>query len=209
MYRAVALLALRAGLTAPLAEGAADTVTRLIAEHDIDVAAGVEGTVVLVDGVDVGGELRTAECSMMASAVSALPEVRRRLVAEQRRIGRLHGGVMEGRDIGSVVFPDAALRVYLTASNDTRAHRRYRDLACDDPALRLEEVRRDLSKRDLQDASRGDSPLLVAPGAVVIDSTRMTPEEVVERLVHELELSRERMLDSSDRNTVRSRNDAI
>jgi cytidylate kinase len=207
MYRTVGLLALRAGLTVPLAEGAADTVRQALADHTIDVEVGERGTTVLLDGDDVGPEIRTPDCSLMASAVSALSEVRRELVEIQRRLGERYGGVMEGRDIGTVVFPDARLKVFLTAVPKERALRRHRDLQQTEPHTGLEEVQRQQRQRDRQDSSREDSPLQVARGSVVVDTTRMAPEEVVERLVRELERSGDQNLDSSGRNTVRSRND--
>lgn len=119
----------------------------------------------------------------MASEVSALPEVRRALVPEQRRIGMVNGGVMEGRDIGSVVFPDAALKVFLTATPQTRGLRRFRELRDRGAEVDLEGVIRDQAERDRRDTSRADSPLQVARGAVVVDTSNLTLEEVVERLV--------------------------
>lgn len=186
MYRAVALLAMRDGLEPPLDEGGARRVVALMRDHRIEVEAGENGTTVLVDGRDVGEEIRTPECSLMASAVSALSEVRRALVPLQRELGRQKGGVMEGRDIGTVVFPDADLKVFLTASVDERARRRHGDLVSWDVATSLEEVRREQQQRDLQDTSRADSPLQVARGSVVIDTTTMTLDEVVERLFGEV-----------------------
>jgi cytidylate kinase len=207
MYRAVGLLALRAGVTLPMGTAGAALVISLLADHRIDVAAGEEGTRVLVDGEDVSSEIRTPECSAMASAVAALPEVRRELVAVQRRLGDRLGGVIEGRDIGSVVFPDARLKVFLTASVEERARRRHRDLEGTDPTTSLVEVRREQIDRDRRDRSRRDSPLRVAPEALVIDTTGMTPDQVVERLLQALDRSPGGTLDSTDRKAVRSRND--
>ena len=186
MYRAVALLAIREGLEPPLDDGGVRRVIALMRDHRIEVEAGENGTVVLVDGRDVGEEIRTPECSLMASAVSALPAVRRALVPLQRELGRQEGGVMEGRDIGTVVFPDADLKVFLTASVDERARRRHGDLVSREVETSLEEVRREQQQRDLQDTSRADSPLQVARGSVVIDTTTMTLDEVVERLFGEV-----------------------
>ena len=186
MYRAVALLALREGLEEPLDRVGAARVIELMERHRITVEAGDGGTSVCVDGEDVGPEIRTPECSLMASAVSALPEVRSALVPLQRELGREKGGVMEGRDIGTVVFPDAALKIFLTASVDERAQRRHRDLAAENVEARFEEVREQQQQRDLQDTSRADSPLQVAPGSVVVDTTGSTLDEVVERLMREV-----------------------
>jgi cytidylate kinase len=208
MYRAVALLALREGFTVPLDTSAADTLIRLLENHQIDVRVDESGTVVLVDGVDVGRDLRTPECSSMASAVSAVSEVRRALVPIQRDLGLRHGGVMEGRDIGSVVFPEARLKVFLTAAPEERARRRHRELEAGGAAPSLEDVALEQHRRDRRDTTRQDSPLQVAPGAVVVDTSRMTLENVVSRLLKELGGSQDDVLDSNRRNTVRSRNDA-
>ncbi len=186
MYRAVALLALRDGLEPPLDAAAAARVVELMAAHHLGVEVGSEGTTILIDGHDVSGEIRTPECSLMASAVSALPEVRRALVPLQRSLGLEKGGVMEGRDIGTVVFPDADLKVFLTASVDERARRRHGDLAKLSPGTSLDEVRKQQQQRDHQDTSRSDSPLQVARGSVVVDTTGSTLEEVVTRLSEEV-----------------------
>ena len=132
---------------------------------------------------EITDAIRTPECSIMASEVSALSEVRRALVPQQRRMGAAHGGVMEGRDIGSVVFPDAALKVFLTASPEVRGHRRFQELRGRGVDVSLEEVVRDQAERDHRDTSRPDSPLQVARGAVVVDTSGMTLDGVVERLV--------------------------
>jgi len=187
MYRAVALLAIRDGLTAPLEEAASRRVVELMDRHRIEVEAGVDGTAILIDGHDVGAEIRTPECSLMASAVSALPEVRRALVPLQRELGLQNGGVMEGRDIGTVVFPDAALKVFLTASVDERARRRHGDLRQREVEASLDEVREQQQQRDLQDTSRAESPLQVAHGSVVVDTTELNLDDVVERLSEEVE----------------------
>jgi len=186
MYRAVALLALRDGLTTPLDEESSRRVPNLMEKHRIDVEADISGTRILVDGDDVSSELRSPECSLMASAVSAISEVRRGLVPLQRRLGLEKGGVMEGRDIGTVVFPDADLKVYLTASAEERALRRHRDLAEREMDVSIDQVREEQHRRDRQDTSRSDSPLQVARGSVVVDTTGLTLDEVVDRLMEEV-----------------------
>jgi cytidylate kinase len=196
MYRAVALLALRAGVELPLDEDDSGQVHRLIGDHSIEVEMRDRSTAVLVDGEDVSEQIRTEECSQMASAVSTLSEVRRELVAMQRSLGERRGGVMEGRDIGTVVFPDAVLKIFLTASPDERSQRRFRDLSDHDASTTLDEVRDQQRRRDRQDSSRSDSPLQVARGAVVVDTTHMTPDEVVDRVIEELERSSPGALDS-------------
>lgn len=192
MYRTVALLALRDGLQMPLDDDAARRVPELMLEHDIDVEVGSGGTRILVDGVDVSPLIRSPECSLMASAVSALPAVRSALVPLQRGLAKRAGGVMEGRDIGTVVLPDADLKVYLTASPDERAVRRYRDLVVEHDELSLDEVVQQQRQRDLQDTSRAESPLQVARGSTVIDTTGLSLDEVVDRLFAEVEKLLER-----------------
>ena len=186
MYRAVALLALHDGLEPPLDQLASARVVELMDRHRIEVEAVNGGTTILVDGRDVGEEIRSPECSLMASAVSALGEVRKALVPLQRELGLDKGGVMEGRDIGTVVFPDADLKVFLTASVDERARRRYGDLRERVVDTSLDEVRKQQQQRDLQDTSRAESPLQVARGSVVVDTTGLTLDEVVERLFEEV-----------------------
>jgi cytidylate kinase len=186
MYRAVGLLALRDGLGSPLNEVASARVVELMDRHRIEVEAGDGGSRILIDGDDVGQDIRTPECSLMASAVSALPEVRNALVPLQRELGLQNGGVMEGRDIGTVVFPDADLKIFLTASVDERARRRHGDLLERDAEASLDDVRAQQQRRDLQDTSRAESPLQVAHGSVVVDTTGLTLDEVVERLFEEV-----------------------
>ncbi len=187
MYRAVGLLAMREGLEIPLDRAAAERVPQLMSEHSIDVEVGCDGTKVLIDGSDVSSEIRTAEISLMASAVSALPAVRQALVPLQQALAARSGGVMEGRDIGTVVLPDADLKFFLTASAEERAIRRHRDLSSGSDGLTLDEVRQQQHQRDLQDTSRAESPLQVARGSMVIDTTGLSLEEVVDRMLAEAE----------------------
>ncbi len=190
MYRAVALLALRQGATVPLADEVAERVRRIDVGGRLLIASGADGSVhVVLDGEDVSAAIRTPDCALMASAVSALPEVRTMLVRLQRELGRRGGGVVEGRDIGTVVFPDADLKVFLTASELVRAERRATDLARSGRPLDVAEVQEQQRERDLRDSTRADSPLQVAPGAVVVDCTAMTADDVVERLLAALENS--------------------
>jgi cytidylate kinase len=186
MYRAVGLLAIRDGLEPPFDELASSRVVELMDRHRIAVEVADGQTTVLVDGCDVGADIRSPGCSLMASAVSAQAEVRNALVPLQRELGMRKGGVMEGRDIGTVVFPDADLKIFLTASVDERARRRHGDLRERDVDTSLEEVRNQQQQRDLQDTSRAESPLQVARGSVVVDTTGLTLEQVVERLFEEV-----------------------
>lgn len=182
MYRAAALLAIRAGLKLPFDAEAERRAGELAAEHAIELRQGPNGTVVLIEGEDVSEHIRSPECSRMASAVSAISGVRSVLVSQQRVLGRVRGGVVEGRDIGSVVFPDADVKVYLTATPEERALRRHRDLAAAGLDVAFEEVLRQQDQRDASDRSRLDSPLTVADDAVVVDTTGLTAAEVVECL---------------------------
>lgn len=146
-----------------------------------DVGLGIEDgeARVYVDGRDVTGLIRTPEMSMMASAVSAQPCVRERLLELQRRMGRGGGVVMDGRDIGTVVFPDAELKFYLDADVEVRARRRQLELVTAGKKASLEDTMAEMKKRDEDDSSRPIAPLRKAPDAVVVDSTGMCVEEVV------------------------------
>jgi len=164
MYRVVALAALRQHVDP--SDG--DALTELAAGIDMEV-----GERVLLDGVDVTADLRSREVGQAVSAVAAVPGVRTELVRRQREwVEERGGGVVEGRDIASVVFPDAELKVFLTANAGERARRR-----------KLDETADDLARRDLLDSTRAVSPLIVAQDAVVIDTTGRPIEEVVEQIV--------------------------
>jgi cytidylate kinase len=206
MYRAVGLLAIRNGLADPFDDDDESRLTKLAENHHIELAGEGAAVRVLVDGEDVSDDIRTPECALMASAVSAVSGVRRALVPIQRKIGLERGGVMEGRDIGSVVFPDATLKVFLTASSDERAKRRQRDLCQKGIETTVDDVKQQQHQRDLQDTSRADSPLHVAEGSVVVDTTASTLDEVVERLLSELGEIEDLRLDTNGENTIRSRN---
>ena len=183
MYRAVGLMALQAGIRPPLDAVTDGPKVAHVAAGRLRLAPGPERMRVWIDGVEVTDEIRSPECSEMASAVSALPEVRRALVPEQRQMGLLKGGVMEGRDIGSVVFPDAMLKIFLTASVEIRARRRYEELAKRGLDVTFENVLADQAERDFRDTNRVDSPLQVASGAIVVDTSGLSLESVVARLV--------------------------
>ncbi|MEW6582172.1 MAG: (d)CMP kinase [Actinomycetota bacterium] len=178
MYRAVTLLARRGGV--PPADGAA--LAALAERHDIRLVADPAGLRVLVDGEDVSDAIRTPDVTAAVSDVAAQPEVRRALVARQRAI--LHDGdwVADGRDIGTVVAPDAEVKVFLTADPRVRAERRLGDLRAAGRAAPVEEVLVDIERRDLIDSTRADSPLRPAPGAVELDTTGMGVDEVVEAI---------------------------
>jgi cytidylate kinase len=171
MYRAVGWKALRRGI----AFDNEDAVARLAAESRIEVTP----TRVLVDDDDVTREIRTPEIDRAAAAVAKLPKVRAVLVARQRQVGHAGGIVMEGRDIGTVVFPRADVKIYLDASAEERARRRASDPAHTGVPTAVSEVATLLSERDRIDSTRSTSPLYAAPDAVVIDTTGRSIEEVV------------------------------
>ncbi len=139
-----------------------------------------------VDGTDVTGEIRTAEMGMMASAVSRSPAVRARLLVLQRGLGSKGGVVMDGRDIGTVVFPDADVKFYLDASPEERGKRRYLELKARGDTVDLEQITREIRERDLQDSSRALAPLKKADGAVLIDSSELGIDQVLERMAMEV-----------------------
>jgi len=181
MYRAVALLARRAGLETLDADGQARVVgfaERLAVSFRGDPRA----QRVILDGEDVTDALRAPDVSQMASVVSAIPEVRRQMVRRQRELAARSGGVIEGRDIGTVVFPDATLKVFLTAEPEVRARRRFEELGRRGVAASWEDVLEEQRERDRRDSTRADSPLRPAEGAVVLDTSRLTLAEVVDAL---------------------------
>jgi CMP/dCMP kinase len=179
MYRSIALKALRRGVSLE----AADKLTALAGETRIDLRAQDGGQQVLLDGEDVTSLVRTLKVAQAASKVAVVPGVRRVLVAEQRRAGGHGGVVMEGRDIGTVVFPDAELKIFLTASPETRAARRWREHQQKGDAIDLARTLEEIRERDRRDREREDSPLVRAKDAVVVDSTAMEPEEVARLVV--------------------------
>ncbi|RMF59436.1 MAG: (d)CMP kinase [Bacteroidetes bacterium] len=183
MYRAVALAALEAGVP-PEPEAVAALMDRLV----LDVRPGAEGMRLYLDGEDVTDRLRTPDVGQMASRISALPPVRDRLVELQRRLARQaieagRGVVLEGRDIGTVVFPEADLKVFMVADPAERAHRRRAELLRRGLDVSHDEVLAEIMQRDRQDASRAVAPLRKAPDAVELDTTGLTIEEQVERIV--------------------------
>ena len=132
---------------------------------------------IYVDGDLAEGKIRTIEVSNCVSRVSAIPEVRSKLVAMQQEMGRRRGVVMDGRDIGTVVFPDAELKIFMTADPAVRACRRYKELTGKGMTVTMEEVERNIRERDKADMSRAISPLRQADDAVVLDNSHMTVDE--------------------------------
>ena len=179
MYRACALAARRAGI--PWTDGA--RLGRLCA--DLPLSFLREGTDlrIVLSGEDVSEAIRSPEISMGASDVSAHKAVREAMVRLQRTMGEKGGVVLEGRDTGTVVFPDAALKIFLTASPEVRAQRRYNQLIEKGIAANLSALSRDLAERDARDANRAVAPLVPAPDSQVLDSSALSVEEVADRVL--------------------------
>jgi cytidylate kinase len=172
MYRAVAFAAIRQGIDP------ADDVPVAALSRAAEIRVGEDG--VFVDDIDATVEIRGPEVTRAVSLVAANPEVRAELRARQRQWAMERGGgVIEGRDIGTVVFPDALLKVYLTASEEVRAARRAKEMT----DLRYDQVAADIARRDAADSGRADSPLTEAGDAVNVDTTGLTVDEVVSAIV--------------------------
>jgi cytidylate kinase len=184
MYRAVALRAQKEGV-GPNDEGALE---RLCQRLEISFQEDREGQRVICQGEDVTERIRDPEIGWLASTVSMKRPVREALVRMQRKIGSRGKIIAEGRDTGTVVFPRAKYKFFLSADPQERARRRCRELAARGLAANLEEIEREMKERDEQDSSRQLAPLRPAEDARAIDSTGLTPEEVVERM---LEIIRE------------------
>ncbi|MDT8449463.1 MAG: (d)CMP kinase [Wenzhouxiangellaceae bacterium] len=190
VYRAVALAALERGVD-PEDE---DALISLAEDLELDFRSGDDGIDVLLDGREIGKRLRTEAVSLTASKVAARPAVRAALLALQRRCRRPPGLVADGRDMGTVVFPDAEIKVFLEASVEERAKRRYKQLKQKGENVILSRLFRDMQARDRRDRERAVSPTVPAPDAVVVDSTRLSLEEVIEQVA---ELVRQRLEEPS------------
>jgi len=175
LYRLVALAVLRSGLD-PAEEAAAAAVA-------LRLPARFEGNEVFLEGERVTEAIRGEACSAAASLVAALPGVRQALLERQRAFRRPPGLVAEGRDMGSVVFPDARLKVFLTASIEARAQRRYKQLKEKGIAATLPGLLKDLHERDARDASRSVAPLKQSPGARLLDTTAMSAVQAAAQIV--------------------------
>jgi cytidylate kinase len=175
LYRLVALAAQRHGVTLDDTDGLA----RLAASMDVSF----DGTQVRLDGADVAAALRTEDVSRAASRVASQGPVRAALLARQRAFRAPPGLVADGRDMGSIVFPDAPLKVFLTADVGTRAERRYKQLIEKGMYARMEDVVEDLASRDARDASRAVAPLRHYPDAIFLDTTGLAIDQAVDRIL--------------------------
>ncbi len=179
LYRAIAWKAIRRGLRPQDTQYIVD-MTR---ETRVDLLQNGDEQRVLVDGEDVTEAIRTPEVANLASPISAIPEVREILLDWQREFGKQGGTVAEGRDTGTVVFPDAQVKIFLTASLNERARRRHKELLERGIDVPFDQVKRDMEARDQRDSTRHIAPLRPAPDAVVIDSDNLGVDEVVEEVL--------------------------
>jgi len=177
LYRGVAYEAKAAGI------GSDDdaALEKLCENLDLNLALSEQGLRLISNGVDISEKIRTPEMSMMASAVSARKAVRAYLLGLQRKLGREKAVVFEGRDMGTVVFPEADVKFYLDASPEIRAYRRYLEMG--DKTVSLEDVEKDIRKRDANDSSRALAPLKPAEDAVIIDATPLGIDAVIDMMM--------------------------
>jgi cytidylate kinase len=182
MYRAVALAVMESSISASddVAVGS------LAGRVDIDLEGDPDSLRVMLAGVDVTELIRSEEVTELSSVVSTIPEVRRAMVARQRKMGE-RGAVLNGRDIGTVVFPDADVKFFLTAVPQERANRRYIEERAQDPNADFEETFADMAERDARDSTRADSPLKAADDAIMVDSTGLSINEVFEKMLSRIE----------------------
>ena len=178
MYRAVALAVMESSVNAQddIAVGS------LAARVNIDLQGDPDSLRVMLEDRDVTEEIRTDEVTEMSSIVSTIPEVRRAMVERQRAMGK-RGAVLNGRDIGTVVFPNADVKFFLTAVPQERAERRFMEDRAQDPNASFETTFADMAERDRRDSTRLDSPLKAASDAIIVDSTGLSIDEVFERML--------------------------
>ena len=182
MYRAVALAVLESSISATddVAVGS------LAGRVDIDLKGDPDSLRVTVGGVDVTEQIRSEEVTDLSSIISTIPAVRRAMVARQREMGE-RGAVLNGRDIGTVVFPDADVKFFLTAVPQERATRRFNEERAQDPNADFEETFADMAERDRRDSTREDSPLKAADDAIIVDSTGLTIDEVFQKMMRAID----------------------
>ena len=178
LYRSVGLFMRRKGVNT----AAADEVTPLLKDVKLSLRWTEAGQRVILCGEDVSEVIRTPEASMDASAVSAIPAVREFLLGLQRDMANAGNVIMDGRDIGTVIMPDADLKIFLTASPEARAQRRYAELCAKGQECTFEEVLADIIKRDAQDTGRDIAPAVAADDATVFDNSGMGLEETVKKI---------------------------
>jgi len=178
MYRAVALAVMESSVS----RNDDVAVGSLAGRIDIDLKGDPDSLRVTLDGRDVTEQIRSEEVTNLSSVISTIPAVRRAMVARQREMGK-RGAVLNGRDIGTVVFPDADVKFFLTALPQARAERRFNEDRAQDPNVSFDETFADMTERDARDSTRADSPLKTAADAIVVDSTGLSIDEVFEQMM--------------------------
>lgn len=190
MYRAVALAASRQGIESGDYAG----LKELCSEINIEFVRGKDGEEhVLLNGEDVSKEIRTPEISLLTAAVAACPDVRQAMVDRQRELGALGGVVLEGRDIGTVVFPQAEIKFFLKASSEVRGQRRFLELQSKGVDVALAKTIAEVKARDSADMSRSTAPLKQAEDAIVIDTSEMDISQALSRMLTEIERVRRQL----------------
>ena len=187
LYRTVGLAAMRNNVEPkPSAE-----LEQLLASIRVELTFNETGEqIVLLDGEDVSGEIRTSEASKMASNISAVPAVRAYLLDLQRDMAKTNNVIMDGRDIGTVVLPDAKVKIFLTASPEARAQRRYKEMAEKGMDVQYENVLKDVMERDYNDRHREIAPLKPAEGSITVDTTELDFEQSIEAIINVIKENR-------------------
>jgi len=181
LYRIVAVAAMERDIAA----GDEHSLGELVRQLDVNFGFSGDGMVIVLDGNRITGRMRSEQVSVFASKVAVVPAVRAALVERQRAFRKSPGLVADGRDMGTVIFPDATLKIFLTASIDARANRRYKQLKEKGESVNLSRLFREIEKRDERDSSRSIAPLKPATDAQIIDSTDMSIDKVLEK-IHKL-----------------------
>lgn len=185
MYRAVTLFAMQKGL---ISNDGFDKENLLTYLNDITISFEynpVKGFAeVYLNGINVEADIRTLEVSNFVSLIAEVSEVRKKLVEQQQQFGKNKGVVMDGRDIGTVVFPDAELKIFMTASAETRAQRRYEELKAKGEIASFSSVLKNIQERDFIDTNRDDSPLVQADDAILFDNSSLSIKQQFEALLH-------------------------
>lgn len=180
LYRTIGLAATRSNVEPKPSK----EVNKLLSEIKVDLTFNNKGEqIVLLNGEDVSGEIRTPEASMTASKISAVPSVREYLLDLQRNMAKAHNVIMDGRDIGTVVLPDAQIKIFLTASPEARAKRRYKELCEKGMNVKYEDVLSDVIQRDYNDTHRDVAPLKPAEDSITVDTTELDFEQSVDKII--------------------------
>lgn len=183
LYRSIGLYVLRAGV----AKDDKEKIIPMLSDIKLDLSFKDNTQSVVLNGEDVSSLIRTGEIAMYASAVSAIPEVRAFLLETQRKIARENSVIMDGRDIGTVIIPDAEVKIFMVASAEARAERRYKELIAKGEECTLESVLADIKKRDNDDSTRAVAPAIPAEDAIFLDNSDIDQEETVEKVLEIIE----------------------